>query len=441
MRKKIIILTIIVVIVLLGVTVFVAFDINPLKRNQQIDEDSYFTKTIEIATAEQGNLQNSISTKGTIDSVNSTVEKSPVNAKVDEILVENGSKVEKGDTLAILNTESLQNEYDELYKEWVQAKAHLGNMKQTYTYVRIIATQEGEVTENNLSRNQNTEDILKEKEYLLAIKSGNSEQIYSDDIPNGEITKINYLSAVGRTVESGDLLFIVKVENADFNNQVEKVENLEKELEIYKNLLKNPEIKAKENCIISDVKVSTGQYCEKGTVLIEMKPTEEIEVKIAVTKDELRKVSQDKEALVTLDSGVKLTGFVNHISYSPNDNDKYLVTIKINDTLNADFNDILPGLKANVDIILEEKEDVVKVPVDAVKSDNKGEYVLVYTGNMEDVNTYTVDTVPTEKRYVEKGMVTSLYVEIINGVSAGEKVVVVSVSKNENDFFSGMIGY
>ena len=441
MRKKIIILTIISVIVLFGITILIAFDVNPLKISKQVNEDEYFTKTIEIATAEQGSLKNTISTKGSLDSVNSTEEKMPVTAKINEIYVRDGSKVEEGQTLATLDAESLMEEYENLYEEWLEAKSQLGNMKPSYTYTRIIATQEGKVTENNLSKDKNTEDIIREKEYLLAIESDGLQHIYSDDVPKGKISSINYLSAVGRQVKSGDLLFIVKVEDASFRNQVEAVENLENELELYRQLLADPTIKAAQNCIISDVEIEEGQSCEKDTVTLKMKSTDKVEVKITVTKDELRKVLKDTEAMVTLDSGLELTGIVEHISYTPNDNGKYMVTLKIDDIGNADFNDILPGLNVSVEIILEEKDDVVKVPVDAVKADNQGEYVLVYTGSTEELSSYTVDTIPTEKKYIEKGMVTSLYVEIISGVSPGEKIVVVTVSKNDNDFFTGMIGY
>jgi len=142
-----------------------------------------------------------------------------------------------------------------------------------------------------------------------------------------------------------------------------------------------------------------------------------------------------------LDSGVQLAGSVSHISYSPNESGKFDLTVKLPDLEGSDVNDILPGLKAGVEIVLEEKMDVVKVPVDAIKTDSKGEYVLVYTGSIEDVKNYTVDTIPTEKRHIKKGLVTPLYVEIENGVLAGEKVVVVTVSKNENDFYGNIIGF
>ena len=158
----------------------------------------------------------------------------PVTAKINEIYVRDGSKVEEGQTLATLDAESLMEEYENLYEEWLEAKSQLGNMKPSYTYTRIIATQEGKVTENNLSKDKNTEDIIREKEYLLAIESDGLQHIYSDDVPKGKISSVNYLSAVGRQVKSGDLLFIVKVEDASFRNQVEVVENLENELKLHK---------------------------------------------------------------------------------------------------------------------------------------------------------------------------------------------------------------
>lgn len=441
MRKKIITLTVVIVALFLAATAIVAFDVNPFEKKQSEDKDSYFNKTIEVIAAEKGDIRNAISAKGTIVSENPVEIKIPVNAKVREVSVKSGSRVEAGDLLVALDKESLQKEYDKIYSEWVKAEADLGYMKPTYDYVRIIATAKGTVTDNNLVKNKYTEDIIKEKEYLLAIETESENQVFSDDVPNGKITTVNYLSAKGRKVKSGDLLFIVKVENSGFSNQVKKVNELEKQLETLKKLISSPYIIAESNAIVSNVSVESNKSYDKDTTIIKTNPTDEVLVKLTINKDELRKVSIDQNATVTLDSGIELAGNVSHISYSPNDSGSFDLTVKLNELDAADLNDILPGLKASVDIVLEEKDDVVKVPVDAVKTDNEGEYVLVYTGSMDDVKSYNVDTIPTEKRYIKKGLVTSLYVEIESGISLGEKVVVVTVSKNENDFYGDMMGF
>lgn len=441
MRKKIIGLTVIIVVVLLAITAVVAFDVNPFKKKQQEEKDNYFTKTLEVVAAEKGDIKNTISAKGIINSENPVEIYMPASAKIKKVSVQTGSRVEKGDTLAVLDTDSLQDEYDRVYDEWVKAESDLGYMKPTYDYVRIIATTKGKVTENNLTKNKTTEDIIKEKEYLLVIETDSEKQVFSDDVPSGKISSINRLSAKGREVKSGDLLFIVKVANGSFNAQVEKVKDLEEQLSALEELMDEPYIKAKSDAIVSAVSAAEGRQYDKNASLASIKPTDEILVKLTITKDELRKVSVDQDAKVTLDSGVELLGKISHISYSPNESGVFDLTVKLSDLNGADTNDILPGLKAGVDIVLEEKNDVVKVPVDAIKTDSEGEYVLVYTGNMDDVKSYTVDTIPTEKRYIEKGLVTPLYVEIESGVEAGEKVVVVTVSKNENDFYGDMMGF
>jgi len=441
MRKKIIILTVIIVVAIFSVMALIAFDVNPFQKKNQETKDNCFTKTIEVVAVEKGDLKNAISVKGTIDSENPIEINMPANAKIKEISVREGSRTRKGDILVVLDKDSLKDEYSKIYEEWVKAESDLGYMKPTYDYVRIIATAKGKVTENNLVKNSNTEDIIEEKEHLLVIENRNEKKALSNNVPNGKISSINYLSAKGREVKSGDLLFIVKVANGDFNTQVEKVIDLHEQLKVLQEIIEDPYIKTESNFIVSKINILEDGYYEKDTAFIKANPTDEILVKLAITKDELRKVSIDQEAKVTLDSGVQLAGSVSHISYSPNESGKFDLTVKLPDLEGSDVNDILPGLKAGVEIVLEEKMDVVKVPVDAIKTDSKGEYVLVYTGSIEDVKNYTVDTIPTEKRHIKKGLVTPLYVEIENGVLAGEKVVVVTVSKNENDFYGNIIGF
>jgi len=440
-KKTIISITSIIVVILLLSTAVIAFDIDVFKKKESDNIDSYFSKTMEVKEVTVGDIRNSISTKGSIKVENKLKVTMPVNGKIDEVSVLTGSRVNKGDIIAILDVKSLEDEYNKIYDEWTKNKTQLGEMKPTYDYIRIVATHKGKVTENNLIKNKTTEDILEDSDSLVTIESDNEKHVYSDNVPRGQISSIGYGSRQGKTVKSGDMLFIVKVENGGFDKQVKKIEELEGKLKAIKGLIDDPTLKAENDAIISSVDVTNDETCEQHKVIATIEPDNEFLVSLSITKDELRKVELNQEANVTLDSGTELKGYVHHISYNANDSGKFNMTIKMKNVKNAEPNDILPGLKAGVEIVLEEKLEVVKVPIDAIKTDSKGEYVLVYKGQMDEFNKYSVDTVPTEKRYIEKGLVTPMYTEIISGVSKGERVVVVTVSKNENDNFGGMIGF
>ena len=79
-----------------------------------------------------------------------------------------------------------------------------------------------------------------------------------------------------------------------------------------------------------------------------------------------------------------------------------------------------PGMSVEVDIETEKAEDVLLLPVAAVKEDQKGgSYVLVAGAN------YSSDSAEAdfEKRTVETGITDDVNVEIKSGLTEGELVV------------------
>jgi multidrug efflux pump subunit AcrA (membrane-fusion protein) len=106
------------------------------------------------------------------------------------------------------------------------------------------------------------------------------------------------------------------------------------------------------------------------------------------------------------------------------------------------LSNVYPGVTGKVTIELDKKEDVLRVPLEAVKQDNDGEYVMVYTGDSKDIAEYDVSTIPMEKRYIERGATNSLFAEVLSGLRGDEKVVIAKTSADSGalSFLSGNTG-
>lgn len=101
----------------------------------------------------------------------------------------------------------------------------------------------------------------------------------------------------------------------------------------------------------------------------------------------------------------------------------YYVTLDVEDPENL----LLPAMTARVVINTADRNDALVVPLSALKTDAAGSYVLV----MNEDGTQ-------EQRYVETGIYSDEYVEILSGLSDGERVVntykaKTSASKNGHD--------
>ena len=95
----------------------------------------------------------------------------------------------------------------------------------------------------------------------------------------------------------------------------------------------------------------------------------------------------------------------------------YYVVLDVDDPENL----LLPAMTARVDIVTDEKENALVVPISALKTDSSGSYVMVASGKEQ------------EKRYVSTGIYSDEYVEITDGLTDGEQLVVSYKSKSSSN--------
>lgn len=86
----------------------------------------------------------------------------------------------------------------------------------------------------------------------------------------------------------------------------------------------------------------------------------------------------------------------------------YYVTLDVEDP----DNELLPAMTARVEINTAEKPNALAVPISTLKTDANGSYVIVKNPDGTQ-----------ENRYVETGIYSDEYVEILDGLSEGEQVV------------------
>ena len=95
----------------------------------------------------------------------------------------------------------------------------------------------------------------------------------------------------------------------------------------------------------------------------------------------------------------------------------YYVVLDVDDPENL----LLPAMTARVEIITAEKDDALAVPISALKTDSQGSYVVVDLGRGQ-----------TENRYVETGIYSDEYVEIVSGLSDGDSILVTYKAKESS---------
>ena len=108
----------------------------------------------------------------------------------------------------------------------------------------------------------------------------------------------------------------------------------------------------------------------------------------------------------------------------------YYVVLDVDDPDNL----LLPAMTARVEIVTDEKENALAVPISALKTDSTGSYVMV---QLEGAGK---DGISQEKRYVTTGIYSDEYVEILDGLSDGDRLAISYKSKSGSSSGKGGMG-
>lgn len=140
-------------------------------------------------------------------------------------------------------------------------------------------------------------------------------------------------------------------------------------------------------------------------------------VKAQVDETDIGRVKIGQSADIKLDSHPEIAarGKVSHIYYESTtvNNVTIYYVIIIPDRIPPEYRS---GMSASIEILENEKKDILMVPCNAVITDSGKSYVIVKAGNK----------IPPEKRIISTGMTDEQYVEITGGISERDIILVTS---------------
>ena len=171
------------------------------------------------------------------------------------------------------------------------------------------------------------------------------------------------------------------------------------------------------------------QGTSNPTVIMRIADLSSKRIQAKVDETDIGNVKVGQEATFTVDSytGKTFTARVSKISQTDTSNSwntnsstssssssssasviYYYVTLDVDDPEGV----LMPAMTARVEINTANKENALVVPISTLKTDSNGSYVIVRNADGTQ-----------ENRYVETGIYSDEYVEILDGLSEGEEIV------------------
>jgi RND family efflux transporter MFP subunit len=167
-----------------------------------------------------------------------------------------------------------------------------------------------------------------------------------------------------------------------------------------------------QGLVVSKGNFQPGMNISAADTIVEIVNPDSLYFEVTADQTEVTKIHEGMQGALTLDAYVdeSLTGVINHISFSPETNESgtvYGIELQFNNSSNQNLRYRL-GMTGDVEFVLKEKPNVLYLPSEFIKSDEKGNFVQIMKGNKK------------EKAYVTIGLETESDTEIVKGLNEGD---------------------
>lgn len=397
---------------------------------------------VRYTTLSKTSVYKTVSTSGAIKSGTSTSAYSNLNDyNVQEIKVEVGDEVKKGDVLAIIDTSTLEDEIakQELSVTASEKKAQLTLQQAKDTYDNAVYLYENNLNTSLVNAQaevdskkldlDNKKNIYDYKQLLLDNGEASNQDVneakisYENANTDYEKAKVSYEAAKVNVQQE------IQKDKSSYESAQAAVDDTSSKLELEKKKekLKDKEVVAPVDGIITAVNASVGSKCEDSLFVIQ--DLNDLIVKVDVDETEIADIAVGQKVQVTTDASDQVLegevvsvdpissaaasetssssssssgGSSGGTSSSNSTSSDVTFTVKVQITSDDIDQAVKVGMNAVVNIITDEADDVFAVPYESiidnhgeksiyVAEEESGQYVVkevsVATGLESDMNT------------------------------------------------------
>jgi HlyD family secretion protein len=376
------------------IIVFIPFD-----RNSSQDQ------IVQISTVELGKVVRSFSGEGIVEPQSEVLILSPASSIIKEILEEVGSHVNEGEAIIILDPSPVQYQIENIQDQ--------------------LEMKQNSLRKNNLNARSTKVDL----DYNVQVKNLRIASLKSELADQEQLLEVGGISPARfeKTKQELELaekdLVMLKEKNSINLEQLEadeeglrlQIEMQEKELAVKEEALSKMIIRAPSAGIILSIRGKVGEKVDNDRLLIEMSDLTNFKIQGKVDDDYSEQLKTGTRVYVGLDNE-QLTGVVGTVNPVIRDRK---IEFDVN-LMESNHYKLRPNLNVSLDIVREERDSVLRINNGpAIGRGNEHKVFVLQNGN-------------AREREIKTGMRTEEYVEVIEGLTEGERVVLSDISSVED---------
>ena len=405
-RKKILILAGAIVII----AALVVVNIINRNRDRPMEVSAY--------TVELQDFIHEVSANGDISSKENTRIYSFVSAAVDEVLVEEGDLVERGQMIIKLDRESLENNLINAENAVINARmsvrAELLNLRSAYSSAVTNWSQ----TKREWERTSELHKIGSVSDEELRLVE--EQLLITEEALESARQKLNFRE--GRELDD--------MRETSFKSDREIVESSPEvikalaDFDISRKNLKYYEIEADSNGTITALNVDNNSVVELGVMMAEIYNEDQLVIEAMIDEVDLSYIRTGQDVKITSDSfiGTELPGRVSRIApIIRKVGDSRVCEIEV-DLLDNPDKIARIGASASIFIIVDERLQKPAIPVEAYFIDDNKKYIFVlHPAEGEDPD--KPEYFDVTKQEIETGILDIETIEVVEGLSEGDLVL------------------
>lgn len=393
-RKGIYIGIPLLVLIAIVLVVFSPFHIKP-SQNQDI----------KIGTVEIGKVVKSFQGEGIVEPQSEVIILSPASSIIKDIMKEVGSHVNQGEPIIILDPFPVQTQIENIQDQ--------------------LEMKQNSLRKNHLNARSSKVDL----EYNVQVKNLRIASLKSEMADQEQLLEVGGISPAKyeKTKQELELaekdLIMLKEKNSIKLQQLEadedglrlQIEMQEKELAAKEEALSRMIIRAPSAGIILSIRGKVGEKVDTDRLLIEMSDLTNFKIQGKVDDDYSEQVKTGTKVYVLLDNE-KLAGVVGTVNPVIRDRK---IEFDVN-LLESNHYKLRPNLNVSMDIVTAERDSVLRI--------QNGDAI----GRGKEHQVYVVRNGSAVLRDIKIGLRTGKYVEVLEGLTVGETVVL-SALTSAND--------
>ena len=162
--------------------------------------------------------------------------------------------------------------------------------------------------------------------------------------------------------------------------------------------------------VVTEVEIVEGATPQEGQKLMTVESTEKVKVEITVSKYDLDKIAVGQTAKIEI-AGKEFEGKVTKINRMATTNASGAAVVGAEVEIENPDQSIFLGVEAKVEVHMATAKGVVAVPVEVVNTDREGDFVFVVEDGL------------VRKKRITTGISSDLYIEVKEGLTEGEEVI------------------